>query len=52
MGKPGHLCIVEDMVEAIATDREPVVTGEDGKKALRLILALYQSAEENKPVKL
>lgn len=52
MGKPGHQCIIEDMVEAIHQDREPIVTGEDGKRALRLILALYQSAEENKPVQL
>lgn len=52
MGKPGHQCIVEDMVESIQENREPVVTGEDGKKALRLILALYQSAEENRPVKM
>lgn len=52
MGKPGHQCIIEDMVEAIKEDRDPVVTGEDGKKALNVILALYQSAEENRPVKL
>ncbi len=51
MGKPGHQCIVEDMVVSIKENREPVVTGEDGKKALRLILALYQSAEENHPVR-
>lgn len=52
IGKPGHQCIVEDMVAAINEGREPIVTGEDGKKALRLILALYQSAEENQPVKI
>ncbi|MBM7661617.1 putative dehydrogenase [Bacillus mesophilus] len=50
-GKPGHQCIVEDMIQAIKEDRDPIVTGEDGKKALRLVTALYESAETNKPVK-
>jgi predicted dehydrogenase len=51
-GKPGHQCIVEDMVAAIKEDRDPIVTGMDGKKALELVLALYESAETNQPVKL
>jgi UDP-N-acetyl-2-amino-2-deoxyglucuronate dehydrogenase len=49
-GKPGHQCIIEDMVEAIKEDREPVVTGEDGKRALQLVVSLYESAESRKPV--
>lgn len=52
IGKPGHQCIIEDMVEAIKENREPIVTGEDGRKALQLVLALDQSAENNTPVKL
>ncbi|MDN4072002.1 Gfo/Idh/MocA family protein [Fictibacillus terranigra] len=51
-GKPGHQCIIEDMVEAIKEDRGPIVTGEDGKKALELVLAMYESAETNQPVKM
>lgn len=51
-GKPGHQCIIEDMVEAIKENREPIVTGEDGKRALSLVLALYESADTSKPVKL
>lgn len=50
-GKPGHQWIIEDMTKAIEENRDPVVTGEDGKKALELVLALNKSAEENKPVK-
>jgi UDP-N-acetyl-2-amino-2-deoxyglucuronate dehydrogenase len=50
-GKPGHQWIVEDMVDAIKEDRTPVVTGKDGKDALSLVIALYESAEKNKPVK-
>ncbi|MGG1572308.1 Gfo/Idh/MocA family protein [Fictibacillus sp. NRS-1165] len=51
-GKPGHQCIIEDMVEAIKEDRGPIVTGEDGKKALELVLAMYESAETNQRVKM
>ncbi|QHE63371.1 Gfo/Idh/MocA family oxidoreductase [Rossellomorea vietnamensis] len=49
-GKPGHQCIIEDMVQAINEDREPIVTGMDGRKALELVLSLYDSAEQNKPI--
>lgn len=52
IGKPGHLCIIEDMVEAIKEDRDPIVTGLDGRKALELVLAFYESANSNKPVKI
>lgn len=52
IGKPGHQCIIEDMVEAIKEDREPIVTGLDGRKALELVLAFYESANSNKPVKI
>jgi UDP-N-acetyl-2-amino-2-deoxyglucuronate dehydrogenase len=51
-GVPGHLCIIEDMIEAIEKDRDPVVTGEDGKKALELVVALYESAEQGKAIKI
>lgn len=51
-GKPGHQCIIEDMNQAIQEDREPVVNGIDGKKALEFVLGLYKSAENNQPVTL
>ncbi|MBO1511773.1 Gfo/Idh/MocA family protein [Metabacillus bambusae] len=50
LGKPGHQCIIEDIVEAIKTNRDPIVSGEDGKKALELVIKLYDSADTNKPV--
>lgn len=50
-GKPGHLWIIEDMVQAIQKDREPIVSGVDGKNALALVLAFYESAEKNSPIK-
>ncbi|WP_085522158.1 Gfo/Idh/MocA family protein [Tuberibacillus sp. Marseille-P3662] len=51
-GKPGHQWIIEDMISAIDENRQPIVTGDDGKKALELVLGLYRSAESHQPVKL
>lgn len=51
-GKPGHQCIVEDMIEAIQENREPIVTGEDGLAPVKLILAILESAETGKRVTL
>jgi UDP-N-acetyl-2-amino-2-deoxyglucuronate dehydrogenase len=45
LGKPGHQCIIEDMIIAIEENRKPIVSGEDSRNALRLILALYESAD-------
>lgn len=49
-GTPGHQWIIEDMVNAINENREPAVTGKDGKEALKLVLSLYESANLNRPV--
>ncbi|RUQ31618.1 Gfo/Idh/MocA family oxidoreductase [Peribacillus cavernae] len=49
-GKPGHQAIMEDMVLAIKEEREPVVTGEDGKRALQLVISLYESAASRQPI--
>lgn len=49
-GIPGHQWIIEDMVNAIKENREPAVTGEDGKNVLKLVLNFYKSAEKNKPL--
>jgi UDP-N-acetyl-2-amino-2-deoxyglucuronate dehydrogenase len=51
-GKPGHQCIIEDMVQAIQENREPVVTGEDGLAPVKLILAILESAETGRKVTL
>ncbi|HJV46670.1 MAG TPA: Gfo/Idh/MocA family oxidoreductase [Bacillota bacterium] len=51
-GVSGHQQIIADMVEAIMTDRDPVVTGQDGKNALKLVLAVYKAAEESRPIHL
>ena len=48
----GHTPLYADVIESIKTGREPYVTGEDGKRALEMILAIYKSSAEHRPVKL
>lgn len=48
----GHTPLYADVVDAINNKRQPAVTAEDGKHAMELVLAIYKSAAEGKPVKL
>ncbi|TQR17477.1 Gfo/Idh/MocA family protein [Psychrobacillus soli] len=42
----------DDIVHAILEKRDPLVTGEEARKSLVLILAIYESARSGSPVKL
>lgn len=46
----GHNPMIADFVDAIRNDREPVVPGPEGRKALEIILAIYRSAQTGQPV--
>lgn len=48
----GHTPLYADMIDSIKTGRKPYVTGEDGRRALELVLAIYKSSYEGRPVKL
>jgi len=48
----GHAALFRDVVEAIGSGREPLVSGERGKKALEIILAIYKSQKTGLPVDL
>lgn len=48
----GHTSLFADMIEAIKKDRKPYVDELAGKNALELVLAIYKSAAEGKPVQL
>lgn len=48
----GHTPLYSDVIDAINDHRAPYVTAEDGKRALELVLAIYKSAAEGKPVQL
>lgn len=48
----GHTPLYKDVIHSIEQDRQPYVTAMEGKKALELVLAIYKSAAEGKPVRL
>ena len=48
----GHTSLFADVVDAIENDREPYVDAKAGRSALEMILAIYKSAAEGRPVKL
>ena len=48
----GHAAIIRDFKDAVTEDKEPVVNGCEGRKALELILAIYHSARLKKEIKL
>lgn len=47
-----HALQVQDFVEAIQSGREPCVSGEEGRKVVRIIEAIYRSGREGIPVQL
>ena len=48
----GHTSLYADVIDAIQNNREPYVNAIAGRNAVEMILAIYQSAATNKPVKL
>lgn len=46
----GHREVISDMIEAIQMDRTPAIPGEEGRKALEMILAIYKCQETKQPV--
>jgi len=47
----GHNPLYTDVIDSIKSDRTPYVDAIQGRNALELILGIYKSAAENKPVK-
>ncbi|SFJ82617.1 Predicted dehydrogenase [Paenibacillus sp. UNC496MF] len=47
-----HRRLLEDFVEAIREDREPLVNGEEGRRTLEVVLAAYESARTGKPIRI
>ena len=48
----GHTPLYADVIAAIREDRAPYVDGRAGMRALELVLAIYRSAAEHRPVQL
>lgn len=47
-----HRLQIKDFIQAIKDNREPFVNGEEGKKSLEIIKAIYASSKAKKEVKL
>lgn len=47
-----HRLVVQDFVNAVLDDREPLVPGEQGRQAVALIEGIYRSGREGGPVRL
>jgi predicted dehydrogenase len=45
-----HQLQIQDFCESILTDRNPIITGQEGRKTVELFTAIYRSARDNKPV--
>ena len=48
----GHSALYKDFIESVDQNREPLVNGRAGKKALEIILAIYKSQKTQAPVAL
>lgn len=46
----GHREVIKDMIDSIHEDRTPAIPGEEGRKALEIILAIYKCQETKEPV--
>jgi UDP-N-acetyl-2-amino-2-deoxyglucuronate dehydrogenase len=48
----GHVTLYADFIDAIKNNRKPYVDAVAGRNALEMVLAVYKSQKEGKPVKL
>ncbi len=51
-GSDANQAMIDEFVAAVAEQRQPLVTGEDGLQAQLLVQAAYISAETNQPINL
>jgi predicted dehydrogenase len=47
----GHTPLYNDVIDSINKKRQPYVTAEDGRRALELVLAIYESSKRKQPVR-
>jgi UDP-N-acetyl-2-amino-2-deoxyglucuronate dehydrogenase len=48
----GHQRILEDLLEAIATDRRPRCDAREGRRSVALVEAIYESSRSGRPVEM
>ena len=44
--------VVEDMIQVLTKGKAPEVSGEEGRKSIEIVLAVYRSAQSGRPVRL
>jgi predicted dehydrogenase len=44
--------MIQEFVASIREKRKPLITGEDGLKALQVVMAAYESGKTHMPVKI
>jgi predicted dehydrogenase len=49
---PGHFDQIDDMADAVLHDRAPAVTGEEARKAVALVLGIYESSKTGREIQL
>jgi len=47
LGIKGHITQVQDIIDAVREDRDPMVPGENARKSVELILGIYESSRKN-----
>jgi len=52
LGISSHAAQIGDLLDAIDQGRPPAVTGEDGRAALEIVCAVYESARDDRTVRL
>ena len=52
IGFVGHQRQFQDLVDALRENRAPALDGDEGRKAVALVRALYASAEQGRPIRL
>lgn len=52
IGHHGHARQFQDVVDAVKKNRPPVIDGNEGRRSIEIILAIYKAAETGKAVKL
>lgn len=48
----GHTLLYKDMIDSIVHNRKPLISGEEGKNALEIVLSIYKSELEGQKVTL
>jgi predicted dehydrogenase len=50
LGVASHAAQLADLLDAVDTGREPAVSGQDGRDALEIVLAMYEASRTGRPV--